>query len=438
MSGVDLVLGLGSTGLACARFLQTSGRSVVINDSRSAPPMARRLRREQPQIEMHLGGFDMSLLDRVDRVVLSPGIMLNEPMVAAARDKGLAIVSDIDLFFEQRRAPVAGITGSNGKSTVTCWLDAVLSAAGKRSVAGGNLGTPALDLLESTSLDNYVLELSSFQLERSSALPLQCAALLNLSADHLDHHGDMAAYAAAKARIFDHADVAVVARELIDMVPASVARVITFGLDAPQIGHYGLREHDNQSWLAHGDRLLIATSSLRMSRRHDVLNALAVLALAEGLGVSWPAAHRGLVDFGGLAHRMQEVAQREGVIWINDSKGTNVGASVAAIRSVGAPLVLIAGGDAKGSDLTPLAQVMRGRARAAVVLGKDAPALATALEGVCDVHAVDDIESAVRCASVLARSGDTVLLSPACSSLDMHASFEERGDRFAAAVETLA
>lgn len=435
---MDLVLGLGATGLACARFLQASGRDVVVNDSRSLPPMARRLQREQPQVEQHLGAFQPALLARVDRVVLSPGIALDEPMVVAARDTDLPVISDIDLFFEQRRAPVAGITGSNGKSTVTCWLDAVLSAAGKRSVAGGNLGTPALDLLESPRPDAYILELSSFQLERSAALPLQCAALLNLTADHLDHHGSMLAYSAAKARIFENAQTRVVHRDHMHMVPAGEGRVISFGVDAPSAGHYGIREEDGQAFLAHGDRLLISTTALNLSLSHDQLNALAVLAMAESLGVGWPMAHDGLVAFAGLDHRMQRVTQRDGVLWINDSKGTNVGASVAAIRSVGAPLVLIAGGDAKGAELLPLAEAMQGRARAAVVLGKDAAKLEAVLEGICDVHRADDVESAVRRADVLTRPGDTVLLSPACSSLDMYKNFEERGARFCAAVEALA
>lgn len=433
----DLVIGLGKTGYACARFLHAQGRHVIVNDSRPTPSLAPRLRHELPTLEMHLGGFDLTLLERADRVIASPGIPLDEPILAAAVARDLDLLSDIDLFFEQVRAPVTGITGSNGKSTVTCWLESVLQAAGHRVGVGGNLGTPALDLLDEPSPAAFALELSSFQLERSGKLPLRSAALLNVSPDHLDHHANMEDYAAAKARIFQSANTAIVHRDCIDLLPREQADVVTFGADEPQEGHYGLRTENGVDYLAFGSRNLLPAEELALSLPHDRVNALAVLALAASLGVHWPASRQGLVAFSGLAHRVQLIRQRDGVRWVDDSKGTNVGATMSAIRSVGAPLVLIAGGDAKGADLTPLVSVLSGRARAIVLLGKDADRLAQTLTGVCDLHHVDDIESAVRHAAVLARPGDTVLLSPACSSLDMYSGFAERGERFARAVEAL-
>ncbi len=320
---------------------------------------------------------------------------------------------------------------------MTCWLDAVLSAAGQTCLAGGNLGVPALELLRAAQPETFVLELSSFQLERSAALPLKVACLLNLSADHLDHHGTMEAYARAKARIFAAAQAVVVDRSLLHLVPPGHQRVVTIGADAPEPGHYGLVREDGEDWLAYGDARLLPASALRLKLRHDQLNALAVVAMADALGVGWPQSRRGLVEFGGLAHRVQHTRELAGVVWINDSKGTNVGATVSAIRSVGAPLVLIAGGDAKGADLAPLAAALNGRARAVIVLGKDAEQVAEVVRPVCDVHAADSIAAAVRRAAVIARAGDTVLLSPACSSLDMFTSFEARGEAFAAAVEAL-
>ncbi|MFK8017473.1 MAG: UDP-N-acetylmuramoyl-L-alanine--D-glutamate ligase [Gammaproteobacteria bacterium] len=433
----DLVIGLGKTGYACARFLHAQGRNVIVNDSRPTPSLAPRLRRELPMLEMHLGGFDRALLARADRVIASPGIPLSEPILVAAAARNVTVLSDIDLFFTQARAPVAGITGSNGKSTVICWLESVLQLAGRRIGVGGNLGTPALDLLNAPSPSAFALELSSFQLERSDELPLQCGALLNVTPDHLDHHASMDDYAAAKARIFARAKAAIVHRDFVGLVPPELEHVVTFGADEPAEGHYGLRMNRGINYLAYGQRDLLPVGELALSLPHDQVNALAVLALADSLGVSWPAARRGLIEFSGLAHRVQLIGQRDGVRWVDDSKGTNVGATMAAIRSVGAPLVLIAGGDAKGADLSPLINVLSGRARAIVTLGKDAAQLEETLAGVCDLHRVEDIEAAVRHAAVLARPGDTVLLSPACSSLDMYSGFAERGERFARALEAL-
>ena len=435
----DLVLGLGKTGLACARFLDGHGHRVTVCDSRELPPCANALAADVPGAVTHFGSFDTALLDGADRLVVSPGIVLSEPIIVEARRRGMPILSDIDVFVSHCAAPVAGITGSNGKSTVTAWLGSVLQGAGRRAGVGGNLGTPALDLLDDAPPDAFVLELSSFQLERSAALPLAVAAYLNFSVDHLDHHASVEEYARAKSRIFLAARAAVCNRDdpATALQGASGAAVTTFGSDAPEPGHYGLREHDGRRWLARGEDLLIAADELPLFAQHDHVNALAVLAMAEVLGVGWPDARAGLVGFAGLPHRMQRLGNKNGVEWINDSKGTNVGATLAALRAVHPPLVLIAGGDAKGADLLPLAAACKGRARAAVLLGKDADALQSVLVKVCDVHRVGDMPAAVQLAAALARRGDTVLLSPACASLDMFTNYEERGRVFAAAWEAL-
>ena len=435
----DLVLGLGKTGFACARYLSAHGHSVVVTDSRETPPFADRLARELPGVEAHAGGFDTRLLDAVDRVILSPGVRLDEPLIVAARQRGLPVLSDIDLFVSACRAPVVGITGSNGKSTVTSWLGAALAHAGRDVRIGGNLGTPALELLAGAAPDLYVLELSSFQLERSAPLPLAAAAFLNFSADHLDHHGSLADYAQAKERIFAAASVAVVNRDdpVVAACATGAARVISFGADEPAPGHYGLHTDAGSTWLARGSDRLLDVTELKLFAHHDHINALAVLALAEALDVELPAACAGVRDFSGLEHRMQLLGSKNGVRWINDSKGTNVGATLAAVAAVHSPLILIAGGDAKGADLSPLAALLTGRARAAVLLGKDADQLAGVLGPVCDVHRAADMSAAVRMASVLARRGDTVLLSPACSSLDMFADYADRGQQFIAAWRAL-
>ena len=435
----DLVLGLGKTGLACARYLHARGHHVTVSDSRSEPPCAEQLASEVPGVQAHVGGFLTALLDDTDRLIVSPGIVMYEPIIVEARHRGIPILSDIDLFLAECQAPVIGITGSNGKSTVTAWLGEVLRGAGKRVGVGGNLGTPALELLDEDAPEVYVLELSSFQLERSGNLGLTAAAYLNFSIDHLDHHRSVEEYAQAKTRIYAGARAGVFNRnDDATAIPESLGIAqISFGDDEPEDGHYGLRRDDGREFLARGEEILIAADELHLIARHDHVNALAVLALAEMLGVDWPSARDGLVRFAGLPHRSEKVGERDGVVWVNDSKGTNVGATVAALRSIAPPIVLIAGGDAKGANLMPLAAACKGRARAAIVLGKDAQQLDEVLSRVCAVHHVPDIAAAVRTAAALARPGDTVLLSPACASFDMFRNYEERGAAFVAAMEAL-
>jgi UDP-N-acetylmuramoylalanine--D-glutamate ligase len=437
-AAVNLVLGLGATGQSVARWLSRRGQQARFADSRREPAGLNTLRSLLPHADVHTGPFDVSLLDGVERVVVSPGIRDEDPFLAAARERGLPVLSDIDLFVSEAKAPVAAVTGSNGKSTVVSLLSALCAGAGVKALAGANLGTPVLDLLTEPRPDYYLLELSSFQLQRTSRLPARVATVLNVSADHLDWHGSLDAYARAKYRIYRDAEVAVVNRA--EAPPAGVtlpARRISFGADAPGAGQYGLREAAGEWWLARGDEDLLPVGALHLFGRHNWLNVLAALAMGEAMGLEMDAMVETAIEFSGLAHRSEFVAERDGVAWINDSKGTNVGAAVAAVQGIPGPVVLIAGGDGKGASFEPLAAALKGRLRAAVLIGRDARLLADALTPLAPTEIVADMDRAVVRAAELARPGDTVILAPACASLDMFSDYRARGEAFRRAVEGL-
>jgi len=361
-------------------------------------------------------------------------------IVQAARARGIPVLGDIELFARAACAPVIGVTGSNGKSTVTTLVARMLEAGGARVQAGGNLGVPALDLLRAPVPDWYVLELSSFQLERTQSLRTRAAVVLNVSADHLDRHADMDEYAAAKGVIYRNCDVAVVNAD--DAVAARLAagnqRRIVFTLGPPPADGFGLIESPSSAQLARGDEALMPASDLGLAGRHNVANALAALALCAAAGVPLAGTLDALRSFAGLPHRMQLVAESRGVRWIDDSKGTNVGATVAAVRGLEGSFVLIAGGLGKGADFTPLAAALHRRARAVVLIGADAPSIAAALEGRCRIERATSMEDAVRRAAALAEPGDAVLLSPACASQDMFVDYADRGDQFARAARSQA
>ncbi|HEX4300528.1 MAG TPA: UDP-N-acetylmuramoyl-L-alanine--D-glutamate ligase [Gammaproteobacteria bacterium] len=434
-----LIVGLGKTGLSCARFLAAHGEEIAITDSRERPPGLADLRELLPDAAVFLGGFSEEALKRADRVVLSPGIASDTPFVAKARALGMPVLGDIELFAHYAHAPVIGITGANGKSTVTTLVGLMAERAGKRARVGGNLGTPALDLLKKDEPDLYVLELSSFQLEITESLPCIAATVLNLSPDHMDRYAGMKDYAAAKARIFRHCRTAVLNREdpWVRAMAPDLKRRVTFGLDVPAAGDYGVSGEGADLWLAKGGERLIPASVLRIQGRHNLANALAALALGEAAGLPMEVMLQELSEFRGLAHRMEFVATTGEVSYYDDSKGTNVGATRAAVQGLSQPLVLIAGGDGKGQDFAPLADALVGKARAVVLLGKDAELIERAVAGRVPVKRVKDMDTAVQVAASLAQAGDMVLLSPACSSLDMFENFEHRGRVFAAAVRRL-
>jgi UDP-N-acetylmuramoylalanine--D-glutamate ligase len=433
-----LVLGLGRTGLSCARYLQRKGLAVRVADTRAEPPGAATLREQVPDAELHTGVFQPGLLDGVAQVVISPGLSLREPVVAEAASRGLPVVGDIELFAREATAPVAAITGTNGKSTVTALLADLATAGGRPAIAGGNLGEPALDLLERPAPALYVLELSSFQLETTYSLSTETATVLNVTADHLDRYGSIDEYAAAKARIFDGCEVAVVNADdaRVRAMPRAGQRVLSFSLRDSTADYFLAREPEPM--LTCRGEPLLPLGALRLQGEHNAANALAALAMGEVLGLPRAPVLAALAAFGGLPHRAQWVADVGGVHFIDDSKGTNVGATIAAVAGMDGPLVLIAGGDGKGQDFDDLRAAFRGKVRHAVLIGRDAPRLAAVLEDVCATESASDMPGAVTAARAAARPGDTVLLSPACASLDMFRDYRHRGEEFAAAVRSLA
>jgi UDP-N-acetylmuramoylalanine--D-glutamate ligase len=436
-----VVVGLGRTGLSCARFLAASGARVAVTDSRAEPPELARLQTLGAAIEVRLGGFDERLLEGANQVVVSPGVSLDEPFLRRAAARGLEIVGDIELFARAVNGPVVGVTGTNGKSTVTTLIANMAAAAGRRVRAGGNLGEPALDLLADGAAGLYVLELSSYQLESTRSLKLQAATILNITPDHLDRYASVAEYAAAKARILERCDVAVLNADdrLVMSLKRRAQRTLTFSIDAERAADYTVAPASTNDvlLLRRGERLL-AASELKIAGLHNVANALAALAVGEAIGLTDRAMLAALREFPGLPHRTQWVADVGGVRYVDDSKGTNVGATLAAVAGFAGPLVLIAGGDGKNQDFAPLATACRGKVRHTVLIGRDAPVVAVALTGVCTLSFAGGMDDAVRGAYAVARPGDTVLLSPACASFDMFRDYQQRGEMFAAAVKRLA
>lgn len=438
-----VVVGLGVTGLSVARYLHRQGEPFRVVDTRAHPPQLAALQTSCPGVTVHCGPLSAAAFAGASRILLSPGVAPQEPALTQARALGVPVEGDIALFARVARAPIAAITGSNGKSTVTALLGEMARAAGLRVGVGGNLGTPALDLL-ADDIDLYVLELSSFQLETTEALNARVATALNLSEDHIDRHGSLAAYAATKARIFRAGP----GREPpLRVLNAEDARVVAmaapgeparwFALASEDPSHYRVISRQGRRWLAAGSEALLPVTELTLVGEHHQANALAALAMADALALPRAAALQALRQFRGLPHRTQLIAEVGGVRFIDDSKGTNVGATVAALRGVPGPLVLIAGGQGKGQDFSALRPWVAGKVRAAILIGQDGGELATALAGATAIVRAGALDEAVRLAARHARPGDAVLLSPACASLDMFRDYHHRGEVFAAAVREL-
>ncbi|MDR9454704.1 MAG: UDP-N-acetylmuramoyl-L-alanine--D-glutamate ligase [Spiribacter sp.] len=437
-----VVVGLGASGLACVRHLSAAGHRVAATDTRAEPPHAMTVREAHPEVDLSLGGLDETLLERAEEIVLSPGVDARLPALKRAAARRQPIISEIELFARSVTAPVVAITGSNGKSTVTRMVGAMAEAAGIEAAVGGNLGQPALDLLATyPAAPLFILELSSFQLEHTDSLTPVAAAVLNLSPDHLDRYDDMAAYGAAKARILKGADRAILnVNDAAVRAMAQREQTTVWFSDQPGDARasWAIEERAGEAWLCRSGEALMAQADLPLAGRHNAINALAALALGDAAGLPITAMVRALRGFSGLPHRGETVAQRQGRTWINDSKATNVAAAVAAVSGMVAPVVLMAGGDAKGQSFEPLAAAMASAGRAAVVFGQDAAALAEALADVVPVAVVADLDAAVERALALSRPGDVVLLSPGCASLDQFTDYRARGERFRALVEGLA
>jgi UDP-N-acetylmuramoylalanine--D-glutamate ligase len=446
----SVVVGLGKTGVSCLRYLAKRGIPVRATDSRRTPPGLEELGMLARSLDLRLGGFDLSLLDGASQVLMSPGVPLEEPIARAARERGIEVLGDVELFARHVQAPVIGITGTNGKSTVTSLVARMAAAAGRTVLAGGNLGVPALDLLDEPVPDLYVLELSSFQLETTTSLHLQAAVVLNVSADHLDRYASVEAYARAKSRIFAKAATVVLNADdpLVSAMRAPAAerngvprttgepRTVTFSIERAD-ADFTLLRTGTQTMLARQGTGLLDISRMKIAGLHNAANALASLALGEAAGLPMAAMLAALESFPGLPHRSEWIADVAGVRFVDDSKGTNVGATLAAVAGMPGPLVMIAGGIGKGQDFAPLRQAFAAKVRHAVLIGRDAPALAAALQGVCPTETMVSMQDAVVAAARAAHKGDTVLLSPACASFDMFRDYGHRGDVFAAAVREL-
>jgi UDP-N-acetylmuramoylalanine--D-glutamate ligase len=445
LDGTTLVVGLGKSGLAAARALRALGAVFAVTDSRADPPGLAALRAECPDAPCRLGGFDSILFAQAARLLVSPGVSVRTPAIAAAAARGVPVWGDIELLARLTRVPVAAITGSNGKSTVTTLLGLMTERAGVRAAIGGNLGTPALELWlrdewnAAAAPELYVLELSSFQLETTHSLNAQVATVLNISPDHMDRYDSLDDYIAAKRRV-SRGDGALVVNADDPAVMAMVEpgrKVVRFTLAEPGEGEFGLRHPGGETWLAHGLECWIAAAELKISGDHNLANALAALAMGHVLGLRREGMLAALREFSGLAHRTVLVRERAGVRWFDDSKGTNVGATVAAVRGLPGRVVLIAGGDGKGQDFSPLRAALADKARAVVLIGRDAPLIAAALDDSVPLQTAADMDAAVALAACLAQAGESVLLSPACASFDMFGGYEERGAAFAAAVRRL-
>jgi len=429
-----IVVGEGITGTSVAKFLESLALPFSIVDSRKA-------------------AFTFETFKGATHLIVSPGVALSEPTIADALNSGTKLISDIDLFAAVVNVPIVGITGANGKSTVTTMLGDMARACGKNVGVGGNLGKPALDLLDDDA-ELYVLELSSFQLERSHVLNAAAATVLNISADHLDRHDDLDNYAQAKQVIFSGDGVMVLNLddEMVSAMSDSTRKTLTFSIK--QKADFYLADNN----LMHGENVLMSLADLPLEGKHNAANALAALALGTAIGLDSVLCVTALKNFKALNHRMQKVSTKNGINWVNDSKATNIGACIAALEGYDEKVILIAGGEGKGQDMNELAPVIFAKAKAVILIGKDAPQIETAIEMMCEAIATtsfnllpnrqlrneivpayhaQDMQEVVAIASHIGKSGDTVLLSPACASLDQYKNYQDRGNQFAAAIEAL-
>jgi UDP-N-acetylmuramoylalanine--D-glutamate ligase len=445
-----LVLGLGETGLSALRWLAKQGAVLSVADSRDYPPNMDDVVRNMPQVAIYPGKFKQEVLSQAEVIVISPGVALSEPAVQTAIKRGIPVIGDVELFAQYRpkNAKVIAITGSNGKTTVTTMVGEICKEAGLSTIVAGNIGLPVLDALQMEIPDIYVLELSSFQLESTSNLGLDAATVLNVCEDHMDRYDTIKDYAAAKARILRHAKVAVLNRD--DAITLTMAgnrtseNSVTFGLNAaPTANDFGLIDNADTQYLASGQRKLCKTSELKIAGQHNVANALAAAALCGAVGIEKIAIANALRDFKGLPHRVEWVANIDEIDFYDDSKGTNVGATCAAIAGMtkhGQPqkVVLIAGGDGKGQDFTPLKAALQANSRGVVLFGRDAVLIEAVLTAT-DIprYQAADLLEAVTIAKKIAQAGDAILLSPACASFDMFKNYVHRAEVFVEAVKQL-
>ncbi|MDY6991567.1 MAG: UDP-N-acetylmuramoyl-L-alanine--D-glutamate ligase [Pseudomonadota bacterium] len=442
MNTTTVIMGLGTTGLACARFLAQQGIDILLMDNRPSPPGLATIQQTLPHIPYITGYFDAEQLAQAREIIISPGVALSEPSLAAARAAGVPIISEIELFARYVNAAVIAITGSNGKSTVTTLVGMMAEQAGWHVQVGGNLGVPALELLTTPAPDLYVLELSSFQLETTYSLNPKVAVILNISADHMDRYPDLAAYCAAKQRIFQGEGIKVINFDDPQLRAMLSSPDISFSLECQQ-ATWAIGRHHQQPYIIYRDAEtvtpILPTAAIYLPGAMMRANVLAALALGHAAGLPLPAMLDVVQTFKGLPHRCAWVTQMNAVDWFNDSKGTNVGATIAAIEGLERPgqVILIAGGDGKGADFSALAAVAQQQLKAAILIGRDAPLIARALTDRVPLYSASTMQAAVHTAVTLATAGDAVLLSPACASFDMFTHYRHRGEVFETAVKQL-
>ena len=433
-----LVVGLGASGVSCVQYLKAQGQTVKVVDTRLAPPGLEQVSQRWPDVEIKLGAFDVDDFIHCREILISPGVPLAMPAVQQAIAQGVPCYGDVELFVREAKAPIFAVTGSNGKSTTVTLLTELLREQGLHVELGGNIGVPVLDLLKKPVPDYYVLELSSFQLETTSSLKAHAAVVLNVSADHMDRYASLEDYRNSKTKIFADANWAIVNVDDTAIAEASQQskQRVTYSLHSKAVD-VGLAQIKQQTWIKLKNELIIDVSELKIPGRHNVENVLAVLALASTAGLTKAAMIATLRRFTGLDHRTQWVLEQDQIRWYNDSKGTNIGATVAAIDGLGCPVVLIAGGQGKGADFNELSPSVCRHARAVVLIGEDAPLIEQALGGCVPVAHAQSMDEAVLKARGYAQAGDAVLLSPACASFDMFKNFVDRGDTFVESVKRL-
>jgi len=429
-----LVVGLGLTGFSVATYLLEHGLRCRIQDTRDIPPYLGQLKSRFDAVEFHCGALTAELIDWAEVIVVSPGLSIRQPELIAAVAAGKTVLGDIELFARLVKKPVIAITGSNGKSTVTTLVGAMIARTQNKVAVGGNIGTAALDLLAQDA-DYYVLELSSYQLETTTSLRPRVATVLNLCEDHLDRYADYNEYIQAKLHIYHNAVLCV--SNLDDAATRHDDDDVCFSLDPHSDAEFRLIEN-NDYWLGRGDEAWLNVDQLKLAGSHNWANCLAAMAIACSLGISRSAIVETLREFSGIPHRGQWVAEIEGVEWINDSKATNVGAAQASIEGRERPVILIAGGQSKGADMSVMRATIRARVKRVLLLGEDAARLQQAWDGAAEIECVRDMRAAVQRAHESARAGDCVLLAPACASFDMYQKFEQRGDDFMQRVRELA
>ena len=436
-----VIVGLGKTGLSCVRYLLSKGLDIAVTDSRANPPGLSSLKAEFKSVPVLLGEISAEILLSSDQVILSPGVSLNNSAIKQAIANGIPVFGDIELFCQHAKAPIIAISGSNGKSTVTTLVAEMAAQAGLKTCVGGNLGTPALDLLTEVNPDLYVLELSSFQLETTFSLNAHASVVLNVSPDHMDRYANADEYAHAKEKIYSGNGLMVINQDddVVKAMKDTSRKMFFFTLGQPDKNNFGIIKDNGEVWLCQGEEKIIKQAELGIKGEHNVANALAAMALAHSVNVPVDAMVETLRNFAGLEHRCQRIATINKVEWFNDSKATNVGACIASIKGLCelGKIILIAGGDSKGADLSSLTPIIKQHVKHVLLLGVDAKKIAAVIGSETMHDFVVDIKEAVDIASNVAEPDDVVLLAPACASLDMYENYQQRGDAFVVAVNTL-